>query len=150
MRALLGHQGVLEDLDERAFKSIEDKKERYTVKIDDRALKVTKGSLVIRKEKLNNGICYLEGNLVTISVALAIDKSIGNSTKIWHLKLGHDGNSRGNDVTEEEQNQVVVRKLAGKRIVICKRILREKKGNFEDGTKCIKERLVAKGFTQQE
>ena len=62
-------------------------KMRCLVKLESDILKVMKGSMVVMKENMSNGLYVLQGSAVTSEVAVTnqnIDKSM-----LWHMRLGH-------------------------------------------------------------
>ena len=53
-------------------------------------LKVTKGSMVVMKGKLQGGIYILLGSTVIGTVAvLSSERSYDDATRLWHMRLGH-------------------------------------------------------------
>lgn len=60
----------------------------YLVKIENRVIKVCKGSLIVMRGRKSNGVYPLEGNNVMNKKAYVSSKPI-NETEIWHKRLGH-------------------------------------------------------------
>ena len=64
------------------------------VSIKEGVLKMTKGSMVVLKAVRRNNLYYLNGSTVTGQVA-ASTNSDEDSTRLWHMKLGHAGENVG-------------------------------------------------------
>ncbi|KAH9699562.1 hypothetical protein KPL71_024410 [Citrus sinensis] len=57
------------------------------VKLESGTLKVLKGSMVVMKGNMSNGLYVLQGSAVTGDVAVSNQKL--NKTMLWHMRLGH-------------------------------------------------------------
>lgn len=68
-------------------------KERYSFKTENGFLKVPKGSLIVIKGLVKNGIYSLIGSIV-IGDSSSIAKSEMDTSRLWHMRLGH-GSERG-------------------------------------------------------
>ena len=82
-----------------------------TIKIDDRSMKVIKGSLVVMKGEFRNGLYFLNGETVLGQVSNVAQNYVLNKTKLWHLRLGHVS-ERG--LCELERQGILRNKLDGK------------------------------------
>uniref|UniRef100_A0A803PS03 Retrovirus-related Pol polyprotein from transposon TNT 1-94 n=1 Tax=Cannabis sativa TaxID=3483 RepID=A0A803PS03_CANSA len=60
----------------------------YTVKIDKGTLNISRGSLVVVRGRLKNGLYYMVGTAVTGTASPAINNA-NNDIQLWHLRLGH-------------------------------------------------------------
>ena len=66
-------------------------KRGYSVKINDGDMKICKGSQVVIKGKLNNGLYILDGKSVAGSDAPAIENTKMSNIRLWHLRLSVKG-----------------------------------------------------------
>ena len=57
------------------------------VKLESGTLKVLKGSMVVMKENMSNGLYVLQESAVTGDVVVSNQKI--NKTMLWHMRLGH-------------------------------------------------------------
>ncbi|TYK21886.1 reverse trancriptase [Cucumis melo var. makuwa] len=60
----------------------------YTIKLENRVMKVTKGSLIKLKENKRNALYVLEGTVVSGSAAIASNK-VTDMSMLWHKRLVH-------------------------------------------------------------
>ncbi|KAA0060051.1 retrotransposon ty1-copia subclass [Cucumis melo var. makuwa] len=63
-------------------------KSGYTIKLENRVMKVTKGSLIKLKENKRNALHVLEGTVVLGSAAIASNK-VTDMSMLWHKRLVH-------------------------------------------------------------
>uniref|UniRef100_A0A803Q788 GAG-pre-integrase domain-containing protein n=1 Tax=Cannabis sativa TaxID=3483 RepID=A0A803Q788_CANSA len=61
----------------------------YTVRIDNNTLNISKGSLVVVRGRLKNGMYYMIVTVVIGTTSLAINNAEYGSMNLWHLRLGH-------------------------------------------------------------
>ena len=57
------------------------------IKLESGTLKVIKGSMVLMKGNLDNGLYVLQGSVVTGDVGVSNQNL--NKTLLWHFRLGH-------------------------------------------------------------
>ncbi|KAH9670612.1 hypothetical protein KPL70_017043 [Citrus sinensis] len=57
------------------------------VKLEPGTLKVLKGSMVVMKRNMSNGLYVLQESAITGDVAVSNQKT--NKTMLWHMRLGH-------------------------------------------------------------
>ncbi|KAH9724313.1 hypothetical protein KPL70_007440 [Citrus sinensis] len=62
-------------------------KMRCVIKLESGTLKVLKGSMVLMKGNLDNGLYVLQGSIVTGDVGVSNQNL--NKTLLWHFRLGH-------------------------------------------------------------
>ena len=62
-----------------------------TYKAGGGVLRILKGALVVMKGNKINGLYTLQGSTVTgaVGVAVSTSKSIIETTRLWHMRLGH-------------------------------------------------------------
>ena len=58
---------------------------------EDGIMKVARGSLVVKKGKLNGSLYTLEGSTTLVSVNISINTMFNHDIKLWRLRLGHMG-----------------------------------------------------------
>ena len=60
-----------------------------TYKARGGVLRISKGALVVMKEKKINGLYTLQDSTVTSATTVSTSKSIIETTRLWHMRLGH-------------------------------------------------------------
>ena len=60
-----------------------------TYKARGGVLRISKGALVVMKEKKINGLYTLQDSTVTSATTVSTSKSIIETTRSWHMRLGH-------------------------------------------------------------
>lgn len=60
----------------------------YGYKAEGGVLKVTKGSLVVMKGRLENGLYLLQGRAI-VDTAATVSGSEQSRASLWHMRLGH-------------------------------------------------------------
>ena len=60
----------------------------YTFKSEPNSLRVDRGSLIVMKGTVKNGLYTLIGQTVTSKVSTMLKEDVG-TTKLWHQRLGH-------------------------------------------------------------
>ena len=63
-------------------------KSGYTFKSEPNSLRVVRGSLVVMKWTIKNGLYTFTGQTVTNKVSTVLKEDVG-ITKLWHQRLGH-------------------------------------------------------------
>ncbi|RVW69880.1 Retrovirus-related Pol polyprotein from transposon TNT 1-94 [Vitis vinifera] len=63
-------------------------KSGYTFKSEPNSLRVVRGSLVVMKWTIKNGLYTFTGQTVTNKVSIVLKEDVG-ITKLWHQRLGH-------------------------------------------------------------
>uniref|UniRef100_A0A803Q6K9 GAG-pre-integrase domain-containing protein n=1 Tax=Cannabis sativa TaxID=3483 RepID=A0A803Q6K9_CANSA len=86
-----------------------------TVRIKFHDDQVMKGSLVVMKGELKNGIYYLKGKTITGENDMVVRGPDMESTRLWHLRLGHVS-ERG--MSELEKQGILQGKL-GEKLDFC-------------------------------
>ena len=62
---------------------------RWTYKVRGKVLRISKDALVVMKGKKINGFDTLQGSTVTSAIVVSTSKSIIETTRLWHMRLGH-------------------------------------------------------------
>jgi len=58
--------------------------------LENGILKIAKGSMIVMKGARDRNLYYLKGSTVTSALAASVD-SDDDTTKLWHMRLGHAG-----------------------------------------------------------
>ena len=64
-------------------------------------MKVTRGSLVVMKGKMNGSLYALEGSTISDSVNVTTSIIFDEETKLWHLRLGHMGETGMHELSKQ-------------------------------------------------
>uniref|UniRef100_A0A803NUK4 GAG-pre-integrase domain-containing protein n=1 Tax=Cannabis sativa TaxID=3483 RepID=A0A803NUK4_CANSA len=93
-------------------------------KIENRVMKITKGSMVMIKGEKRNGLHYLIGETVTGEVSLASNSEDANAI-LWHRRMGH--------ISSKGLNSAEIAELEKAISQTCKKCIEEPRVNDEIG-----------------
>jgi len=72
----------------------------FKMTLENRILKVTKGSLVVMKGIRDRNLYYLKGNTVISSLTASVVTDV-DATQLWHIRLGHAGEKSMQALTKQ-------------------------------------------------